>query len=115
MEILAQLAGRSAGLTPQETALVTVSLTMGKSFPLEVEPAIAGWRTRGKIDTEKPEVRDALADMGFDVMPVTATFFNTPTDLLDDDEVGYATSTIGRLFAERRWAGIDNAENRPQK
>ena len=62
-----QQSGKDSGLTPEETALITVSGYYGAGFPTFAETAIGIWRKDGKIDVSKPELSDALARMGFDV------------------------------------------------
>ena len=62
-----QQIGKSAGLTPQETALVIVGHGLGINYPDDVETAIGVWRHEGKINLARPEVIDALSKMGFNV------------------------------------------------
>lgn len=57
--------GKTAGLTPQETALVIVGYGLGINYPDDVETAIGVWRHEGKINLAKPEVIEALSKMGF--------------------------------------------------
>lgn len=56
---------KAAGLTPQEAALVIVADQLGINYPYDVETAIGVWRHEGKINLEKPEMREALDRMGF--------------------------------------------------
>ena len=59
-----QLFGRKAGLTPQETALVLISLVMGIGAPTELELIVSVWHREGKVNYQKPEIIDALWDIG---------------------------------------------------
>ena len=62
-----QTFGFEAGLTPQETAIVLVSLAMGFHVPPDFETATSVWRREGKVDSNKPEVIDALTEMGYSI------------------------------------------------
>ncbi len=64
-----QQIGKEAGMTPQETAVAIVAHGLGINFPMDVENAIGVWRAEGKVDISKPDVREALAKMGFSVDP----------------------------------------------
>ena len=59
-----QTLGQKAKLTPQETALVLVALVMGIGAPTDLELFVSVWHHDGKVDYEKPEVIDALYDVG---------------------------------------------------
>lgn len=58
---------KAAGLTPQEAALAIVAHQLGINYPDDVETAIRVWRQEGRINLEKPEMREALDRMGFAV------------------------------------------------
>lgn len=106
-----QLLGINAGLTAQETALILLSLKIGINYDNSFELILASHRHDGKIDTTKPEVIDALHEMGYDVDPHweydAISIFNGDRDKDDLDNIhAYAKSPVAQLFARFRWSKI---------
>ena len=106
-----QSLGMNAGLTPQETALILLSLKIGIHYDDTFELILATLRHDGKVDITKPEVIDALYEMGYGVDPhweadaimvFRGEFDKEELDDIDD----YAKSPIAQLFARFRWARI---------
>ena len=106
-----QSLGRNAGLTAQETALILVSLRVGIRYDDTFELILGTLRHDGKVDTNKPEVIDALYEMGYGVDPHWETdaimVFRGEFDEEDSDELDdYAKSPIAQVFARFRWARL---------
>ena len=107
-----QSLGMNAGLTAQETALILLSLALGKVGPNDTfELILATLKHDGKVDVEKPEVIDALYEMGYSVDPRWETeaimVFRGEFDEDELDEIDdYVKSPIAQLFARFRWARI---------
>ena len=106
-----QSLGMNAGLTAQETALILLSLKIGIHYDDTFELILATLRQDDKLDTTKPEVIDALYEMGYDVDPHWETeafmvlrgeFDKEDLDDIDD----YAKSPIAQVFARLRWVRI---------
>ena len=95
--------------------MVLVSLTLRKSYPLDVEAALGHWHADDKIDFEKPEMIDALYDMGFGVddPPWYMYYDDITNDSLEDEDIRelgrYVTTDIARLFAQIRYKEINAA------
>ena len=113
----------NGGLTAQETALILLSLGMGIHYDDTFELILATLRHDGKVDTTKPEVIDALYEMGYGVDPHwetdAITVFRGEFDKEELDDIDdYAKSPIAQLFARFRWAKIkehvEQSEMKPQ-
>ena len=111
-----QSLGMNAGLTAQETALVLLSLAMGKIFYDDTfELILATLRHDGKIDVTKTEVVDALYYMGYGVDPSWETeALMIYRGEFDEEDIGdindYSKSPIAQLFARFRWNRIKDYE-----
>ena len=101
--------GLKAGLTPQETALVLVSLLVGARAPTVLELIVSIWHRDGNVDFEKPEVIDALYDIGCSVGDPyweydAIDIFGGISDENDIEQFEeYAKTPIAQLFARSRW------------
>ena len=113
----------NADLTAQETALILVSLKVGIHYDDTFELILATLKHDEKVDTTKPEVVDALYEMGYDVDPHWETdaimvfrgeFYGEELKDIDD----YAKSPIAQIFAKFRCARIrdhvERSETKPQ-
>ena len=104
-----QSLGINADLAAQETVLLLLSLKINYDDTFEL--IFASLRHGGKIDIAKPEVIDALYEMGYDVDPRwgydAVPIFNGDVDKDDvDDRHDYAKSPIAQLFARFIWSRI---------
>ncbi len=103
-----QLLGLDAGLTPQETALVLVSLLAGIHSPIELELIVSVWHHDKKVNFEKPEVIDVLDEIGCPVGDPRwwSDAIDISNGTLDDERLEevdeYAKSPIAQLFAKVR-------------
>ena len=95
--------------------MVLVSLTLRISYPLNVAATLGHWHADDKIDFEKPEMIDALYDMGFSVddPPWYMYYDDITNDSLKDEDIRelgrYVTTDIARLFAQIRYKEINAA------
>ena len=113
-----QLLGLQAGLSPQETALVLVSLLLGLHAPTELEAIVSVWHYDGQVDFDKPEVIDALYEIGcpvgnphweYDAIDI----FNGTVDDEDAEHIAeYARTPIAQLFASVRQTKLEEAQRR---
>lgn len=106
-----QSLGMKAGLTAQETALIVLSHKVGIHYDDTFELILGTLRHDGKVDITKPEVIDALYEMGYGVDPHWETdaimVFRGEFDKEELDDIDdYAKSPIAQLFARFRWARI---------
>ena len=106
-----QSLGINAGLTAQETALILVSLGVGIHYDDNFDLILGTLRHDGKVDINKPEVVDALYEMGYGVDPRWETeaimVLRGEFDKEElDDICSYTKSPIAQLFARFRWARI---------
>ena len=119
-----QLFGLEAGLTPQETALVMLALTFGIKIGLaglssgdEFDAILATLRHEGKIDCKKPEIIDALDEMGYatEDMPLwgseAALLYGGRLDGKPD--YPYSKTPIAQLFGRKRWNIIKDSVDSP--
>ena len=113
-----QALGLEAGLTRHETALILLALVFGVligqagvSDDDQFDLILGTLRHDGKVDFDKPEVIDALYEMGYGVDPHWETdaimvcrgeFDKEDLDDIDD----YAKSPIAQVFARFRWARL---------
>ena len=106
-----QSLGIGAGMTAQETALILLSLKIGIRYNDTFELILGTLIHDGKVDTTKPEIIDALYEMGYGVNPyweheaITVFIGEINKEELDDMD-DYVKSPIAQLFARFRWARI---------
>lgn len=98
-----QVLGLEAGLTPQETALISLALVFGVligqagiSDNDEFDLILGTLRHDRKVDFNKPEIIDALDAMGY-AIEVPRWHFD-----FDQEQYPYAKSPIAQLFAKKR-------------
>ena len=103
-----QSLGMNADLTAQETALILVSLGVSIHYGNNFDLILNTLRHEGKIDINKPEIVDALYEMGYGVDPwwewdaiMIYRKEYDEEDLVDMHD--YAKSPIAQIFARLRW------------
>ena len=107
-----QSLGMNAGLTPQETVLILLSLKIGIHYDDTFELILTTLKHDRKVDITKPEVIDALYEMGYGVDPHweadAIMVFRGEYDREELDDIDdYTKSPIAQLFARFRWARIE--------
>jgi hypothetical protein len=60
-----QTFAKAVKLTPQEGAFYLASFLPNTRLPDAVETALVVWRQEGKLNLEKPEIRESLDRMGY--------------------------------------------------
>ena len=108
-----QSLGMNAGLTAQETALILLSLKRGIHYDDTFELILATLRHEDKLDVTKPEIIDALYEMGYGVDPTWETeAIMIHRGQFEDEELGdidnYPKSPIAQLCARLRWTRIQD-------